>query len=346
MSVEERLAEKCREALRGLKGLRKARVEDVFQVRRLYIGPGEVEIANYIRRHPTSAFNPGALLEGRELQIFPRCIFEFYSYSSSIAKLSIDVEQILNGEIEGPLEARIILWPRELWDIRGCEDARIHSVEDGYLILYTGVGFKAEGGELTKTYVQGLARFNGDWEEMGRGYFTIAEDGETYTPEIKDSAILNLKGSEASMLTRPTIRDVRICWRCRADLEEMRMWSLEPVMAVEDWESRIGWSTNALRLSGGEYLIGWHGASNRDLAFRNGLAVVDEDGRLLAVSDYLLEPRGLIEEYGDRPKTLFGCGLVEYDEYLIWVGGIGDCCIGIFIAELEEALERLRWLEG
>jgi predicted GH43/DUF377 family glycosyl hydrolase len=346
MSIRERLSKRCMEALRRLRGLRKAQVEDVFQVKRLYIGPEDLEITNYIRRRPVSAFNPGALLRDKELLILPRCIFEFYSYSSSIALFCVDVEEMLEEGIHRPLETRLILWPRELWDIRGCEDARIHEADDENLLLYTGVGFSRESGRLVKTYVQGLARFDEGWRELRRGYFTIAEEGETYRPETKDSAILKLEGQEASMLTRPTIEDVRLCWRCRADLEELRMWSLDPVMAPEEWESRIGWSTNALRLSRDEYLIGWHGASNLDLAFRNGLAIVDGDGCLLAVSDYLLEPRGLVEEYGDRPQTLFGCGLIGYDEYLLCIGGIGDCCIGVFLADMEEALERLRWLEG
>ncbi|KYH38172.1 MAG: glycosidase [Candidatus Bathyarchaeota archaeon B23] len=344
MSLERRLAERCREALRELKGFRKPRVEDIFQAGRIYIGPRDLYIENYIRRKPLSAFNPGALLRGGELHIFPRCIFEYYNYSSSIAHFTLDVGEVLEGGGEGPLRVELILWPRELWDSRGCEDARLYEGGGRLLLLYTGVGYMEVGGK--KTFVQALAEFKGDWREVRRGYFTIIEAGEVYTPRSKDSAILTLKGSEASMLTRPTIRGMSFCWRCRADMDEMMMHTLEPVLAPEEWEAKTGWSTNALRLSGEEYLVGWHATSKRDLTYRNGLAVVDGEGSLLAVSDYLLEPRGLMEEYGDRPQTLFGCGLVSYKEYLIWIGGLGDCLIGIFMTELEEALERLRWLEG
>lgn len=76
------------------------------------------------------------------------------------------------------------------------------------------------------------------------------------------------------------------------------------------------------------------------------MAIVDREGYLLAISNYLLAPRGLYEEYGDSSQVIFGDGLVLYKEYLIWVGGIGDYAIGIFTVEVEKALEKLKWIRG
>ncbi|GAI40311.1 unnamed protein product [marine sediment metagenome] len=121
--------------------------------------------------------------------------------------------------------------------------------------------------------------------------------------------------------------------------------TLEPVMAVENWEEKVGWSTNVVKLSGNEYLVGWHGVLKDDRSYRNGLAIVDKGGDILAVSNYLLAPKGLKESYGDCPLVIFGNGLVKYKEDLIWVGGISDYCMGIFATNLEKALEKLKWIK-
>ena len=73
---------------------------------------------------------------------------------------------------------------------------------------------------------------------------------------------------------------------------------------------------------------------------------MDGEGNLLAVSNYVLAPRGLVEEYGDRALVIFGDGLVLYKELLIWVGGVGDYAVGFFSVELDKALEKLKWLRG
>lgn len=139
------------------------------------------------------------------------------------------------------------------------------------------------------------------------------------------------------MVTRPVIRGVKLCWKATANIEEFYLpeEDLEPVFTPEDWESHIGWSTNAVKLSNNEYLVGWHGVSRSDFTYRNGLAIVNENGELLAISNYVLSPIGICKEYGDRPFTLFGNGLIKHKEFLIWIGGIGDCCIGMFITELD-----------
>ncbi len=118
--------------------------------------------------------------------------------------------------------------------------------------------------------------------------------------------------------------------------------SLRPVLVPETWEYKVGWSTNAVPLGEGRYLVGWHGVHREDLSYRNGLAEVDREGNLLAISDYLLAPKGLLEEYGDRPLTVFGNGLLLVRDCLVWIGGVSDYAIGIFIAELDDVLGMLR----
>ena len=346
--VEEALWAKAERGLRELRGLRKPEVNDIFD-RALYLGPPDFHVVNYHRHTPIAAFNPGAALEGDRLLIFVRLVFEFYGYVSSVGLAEAPLDEVLEGRVEVPLETRIILWPRELWEQLGCEDPRVQKAPDGrWLILYCAHGYYRLAGERVRTDALALAELDGSFRVLRRGYFSVRKGESVWAPSNRDSAFLALRGHEATLATRPVVRGRKLCWRAVADLEDLVMpeEGLEPVMAPEEWESHMGWSTNAVRLSGDEWLIGWHGVSDLDLAYRNGLAVLDSEGELLAVSDYVLAPRGLYEEYGDRCMTLFGDGLVRYKELLIWVGGVCDACVGIFTVELDKAMEALRWLRG
>ncbi len=346
--VERALWGKTEKGLKELKGLRKPDIRDVFE-RVLYLGPGDFLITNYHRSHPIEAFNPGAALVGEELYIFPRLIFEFYNYVSSVGVVKHRAEELLSGrKPESPLPTRIVLWPRKPWERLGCEDPRVLKLPGRWLVLYCGKGLYKLAGQTVKTDALALAEMDEDFNVLRRGYFSVRKGDNIWAPSNRDSAFLKLEGREATLATRPVVRSVKLCWRARADLEAMEMpeESLEPVIGPEEWESHVGWSTNTVELSNDEYLIGWHGVSKIDFAYREGLAVLNSEGELLAISDYVLSPRGLYEEYGETCSCIFGCGLVRYKEFLVWVGGVCDACIGIFRAELDKALETLRWLRG
>ncbi len=353
--LEEQLAKEAQQAVRELQGLRQPRTHDVFQTR-LHISPKDLKITNYLRSKPLAAFNPGALLQGDRLLIFPRLVFDYYCYCSSIGVFSLDLHQVLERRIETPLETRVILWPEKLWEFgHGCEDPRVfRSPSNSTLyMLYTGSKHYTHEGQLIKKSVLALAEFapEPDWKLLRRGYLTVREDGEEFLPDNKDSTVVaftsQTRSLQATVLTRPDIitserAKLQLCWRADADFSTLTLCNLEPVLAFEPWELKVGWSTNAVPLSSDDYLVGWHAVLKDDLSYRNGLALVDAQGRLKAISDYLLVPRGLNESYGDRPLVTFGCGLVLYKEHLIWVGGLSDYAIGIFTTKLGLALEQLR----
>ena len=346
--VEESLREKASRFLSSYKGVRKPEVRDIFS-RVAYISPRDLLVEDYLKT-PVAAFNPGAVAEEGMLRIFPRLIFDYYNYTSSIGFFEVKLEEALQGRIEKPLKTRIVLWPRNLWEFRGCEDARVHREGDQYLMLYTGYGYRAGAGyEVETRAVQGLAKLDAELRVLSRKYFKIIGRGEEFVPQwMKDSAFIRIQGSEAVMLTRPSVGEVDVCWRGVADLSGPYLFeeSMEPVLANEDWELKVGWSTNTVKIASNEFLVGWHGLVKEDYSYRNGMAVVSDEGELLAVSDYLLVPRGLIEEYGDRPLVIFGDGLVLHKDLVVWIGGISDYAIGLFVAELEKVMENLKWVQG
>ena len=103
-----------------------------------------------------------------------------------------------------------------------------------YLVLYTGYGF-IEG---VKKPVQGFTVLDKNLKADRRGFFTIFINGEKFIPRaMKDSAFIEVEGSRAWMLTRPTIGGVDVCWRGLADLSALTLdgKTLEPVLFPEDW---------------------------------------------------------------------------------------------------------------
>ncbi|MGY4706292.1 glycoside hydrolase family 130 protein [Candidatus Bipolaricaulota sp. J31] len=365
-AVEERLRRKAKAALTEKRGMRAPRTEDLFSRVSLF-GPKDFKVENFPHKEPVAAFNPGAALVDDRVLIFPRLVFDYYSYVSSIGVVELPIEALLSGDVERPLPTRIVLWPQYGWEaVKGCEDPRVMVVDDGFLLLYTAVGEFPEDHKERHKAVLGYAELGRDFAVRRKGFFSVRGPEGTFVPGNKDSAFIRLQGKRAVMLTRPSfweLPDARLeplfslleleppkrplpdmCWRAEADMQELVIFeeSLEPVLVPEPWEHKVGWSTNVLPLSEGEYLVGWHGVLREDRSYREGLALVDEAGQLRAVSDYLLAPKGLWEEYGDRPMVIFGNGLLRYGETLIWIGGVSDCSIGIFTAELGDVLSMLR----
>jgi predicted GH43/DUF377 family glycosyl hydrolase len=366
LAVEERLRRKAKAALVEKRGIRTPRTEDIFS-RRCFFGPRDFLIENYPHKEPVAAFNPGAALIDGRVFIFPRLIFDYYSYVSSIGVIELAIADLLSGEVEKPLRTRIILWPQYAWEaVKGCEDPRVLPVDEAFWILYTAVGEFSEDGKEVHKPILGFAELERDFRVRRKGFFSVRGPEGTFIPGNKDSAFIRLQGKKAAILTRPSfweLPDARLeplfslleleppkrllpdmCWRAEADMEELAISeeTLEPVLVPEPWEHKVGWSTNTVQLSADEYLVGWHGVLREDRSYREGLALVDGRGRLLAISDYLLAPKGLWEEYGDRPLVIFGNGLLLYKGTLIWIGGVSDYSIGVFTAELDDVLPMLR----
>ena len=342
LGIERELQRKVNE---HLKGIRKAVVNDIFKDR-YYIGPEDLKMTNYVRTRPLAIFNPAAVEKEGRIFIFPRLIFDYYKYTSSVGVFSIDSNNVIAGKIDKPIDTKIILWPQELWEFLGCEDPRACIVNGDLYMLYTGKGYYYdEHGKERRRDVLGFVELDSSFGLKRKGYFIVKKGDEEFMPvSNKDSAFIEIRGNRATLLTRPEIQGVRACWRAEANLKTLTFFadSLEPVLVPEEWEQKVGWSTNTVKVSEDEYLVGWHAVLKEDWSYRDGLALVNGKGKLLAVSDYLLVPTGLKEEYGDRELVIFGDGLVKLEDHLIWIGGVSDYCVGIFVADMRDVMSSLR----
>ncbi len=341
MSIKENLEKKVWERIKEGNSPRKNRVNNIFD-KRFYISPENLHITNYIRKRPVAAFNPGALLLDKELFIFPRLVFDYYTYNSSIGAFSVNIEDVIDGKIPDSIDTEIILWPDKIWEFgHGAEDPRLWKNEDEIYMVYTGSKHYERDGKLIKKSVLALAevtRENKKFHTEKKGYFKVVTDEEGYEPECKDSAFIEPTDNGITMLLRFHTEAPHSCWRGIGNIKDLSipLESTEPVITPMEWEEKVGWSTNVVKIEENRYLAGWHAVLKEDLSYKNGLALVDRGGSLISITDYVLAPTGLIESYGDRGVVIFGDGLVRYKEHIIWVGGISDYGIGIFITTLDK----------
>jgi len=346
--LTSKLLSKVEKAYSKLRGIRKPEANELFKPV-CYISPHDVEVEHPLRK-PVSIFNPGALLgDNGKLWVFPRIIPGYFWYPSAVGFFELDIEKVLEGSIEKPVKVSIVVYPRHPWDIGGCEDARASILGSDIAILYTGIvpgvrKFHVYGGKS----IQCLALLSKNLALKSSGFLKIAYGDEGYLPsDWRDSAFVEGHGEEWSFLTRISVKGVMVCWRSILNAKELTIDidTLEPVFVNESWEQKVGWSTNTVKIGKGEYLVGWHGVLELDKRYLNGLAIVGEDGEIKAVTNYILVPSRIEEYYGDRPGVIFGDGLVVYKDLVIWVGGVADQMIGIFVADLNKVLESMIWIK-
>ncbi len=335
-------------AAKKLIGLRRPVTRDVFE-RRLYLWPQDFRVEELGGREPYAAFNPGALLERDELLVFPRLVTGYFWYTSVIGFVRLGLSEVLEARVEKPLWARIVVHPSTRRDLAGCEDPRVSRIRDRYYVLYTALEPYRDRLHAINAYsAQGLAILREDLGLEEKYVLDIVDgNGNRYrVDEVKDSALLDGEKNGFWMLTRPVIEGIAASWRGFLDTERrvIRAESLEPVLLPEPWEYKTGWSTNAVKLGSNEYLVAWHGVG-RDLVYRTGFAIVDHEGSLRAITDYLLEPRTVQEFSGERPGVIFGSGLVRHSELLLFIGGVADTGIGVYVTEIDKVMESMRWLQ-
>jgi len=334
----ERLTQEVLEAKEKLVGLRKGTlVDDAFE-RVGYLTAKNFKVLNY-PRDPLVAFNPSAVVKDGRVFMFTRFIFDYYGYVSSIGLSTFELEKLENACCLN-LSARLVIYPTTVHEVkRGAEDPRAHLYGDGFLVFYTAVGLK--DGDLWPK--QGVAVLDENGEVVEKSVLRL---GDVFPPSWKNTTMIRPEGRGLVILTRPWIEGHEVIWRATVDAEE---WVVDPstmrvTLVPERFELKVGVSTTPVKIGSDEYLIGWHAIMKDDLSYRNGLAVVNGDGELLGISEYLLYPKYIEELYGDRPMVIYGCGLVKHKEYIYWIGGVADYGIGIYRAPLDKVMEHIKWL--
>jgi len=298
--------------------------------------PNQFFIRDYKRR-PLAVFNPGIVKINNTFYLYPRLIFEYRRYISAIGLIKTTLEQILDPN--NSFEAQLFIYPELREEELGCEDPRCFLDGNKIWILYSGkhLGQRYAEDPCNFVFSQMIGYHDLDsveFQKLGSIHFFYN------FPSVKNGAVLRkIDRDHLMILFRPWQNRKEIPWSGILNLIDLKVVKCKPLFKLGWFQEKLGWSTNAVKIDD-RYIVLYH-ALFQDGSYRHALAELNDDGELIATSNFFLSPKYLPEIYGDRLNTIYGCGLLEYKGRLWMFLGLGDFCIGIYSMDLGEALSLL-----
>ena len=366
--MEEGLKAWLKEAPGGREASRLRSYETVDIARRRgVIAPRRVHLTNYPVNNPVAIFNPAiAFRRGCPdcFSLYARIIMGYYKYVSAIAKIDLNLPDILEGSVSAShYSGELIIAPSTRYDIWGTEDPRATIIGDEYYMTYVGRTanyFNPRVWSERTLPVTAVSSGNGKWEK--RYVFLLPDELRPWMVSNKDSFIVEAPEDGVIVFHRPHLRldhgDLFILAVSKVSWEEMRKAreSFDDVREVylkEAWrvmepapyESKLGWSSPPIELKPGVYLLLAHGVDKDTEIYRVFAMMLDYRGeapRILAVTPrYVMEPRMNYEIYGDRPYVVFPCGALRVDDQLLISYGASDYFASLATMHLDDLLAEL-----
>ena len=331
--------------------LRKARApatRDIVE-RLKIVTPKMIRLVNHPIEHPTAAFNPALALYGDKVYLLPRVGFGYYTYTSSIALIELDVPELLDRSTR-VFNAEINIHPSIKEDAWGAEDPRAAIIYDTPAVTYTGraSNYFDTGRWTYKTVPITAVKLDGGWVKKVV-FKTICSDGVV---SDKDAVLFEYEGRLYLLHRIRTLSNEYKTIASRIDnsllfnpgLTIARITAWREVLKPEAWESKLGWGTQPFEVDG-ELVVLVHAIDNDGIVYRVFAASIEptETGvRVKAVTPtYIMEPRETYEVIGDRPLVVFPCGAIVVDDKIIVSYGAADLVFGIGVIDSSTLLSEL-----
>lgn len=340
------------EGMREAGEVRQNVTRDIFE-RRGVLSPSRIILRNYPVPHPLTAFNAGARLAGEELYVYPRIVLGYYKYVSSIVELRIPLEDLEGGGVSlNSYVGDVVVTPSTRFDIWGAEDPRVYSIGGRPYMTYTGrtLSYFDPEAQIEKTLPVTAVREAGRWEKrlvfklpQGAG---LVSDKDAFLCEVGERLYLFhrphlLSGSfhlVVSMLDDSVLT-------AGAGLREVEVQGGFEVLRPAPFESKLGWAAPPLQVGAESVVALVHAVDREGIVYRVFAVRLKLSARGVAVEavtpHYIMEPRAPYEVVGDRPYTIFPCGLVKVGDEVLITYGAGDYVVGFAAARLDELLASL-----
>ncbi len=313
-----------------------------------------------------AVFNPAIAVFENYVYLYPRVILGYYLYVSAIAEVKIPLVDVLENDVlDKKYKARIVVSPDNRYDIWGTEDPRVYILDGKLAMTYTGRTKYYFNSKIhtQKTFPMTAFRkefpskkFNGEnlWVKK---YVHVPDNGMRLNLVSDKDAFLYKPSPDSNLLLfhRPhlvsdkfytLISKVKGYKKVHNGVQEVIHGESIAVMEPAKHEIKIGWSTPPIRLNDKEIIAFLHGVDNDIEIYRLfavHLEIGKEDIVIKAVTPrYIMSPKEDYERFGDRPYTVFPCGLwkLNKEEYLISYGA-GDYFTGIGLINLNDLLAEL-----
>ncbi len=344
-------------------------LEDAVKIRRFEtkdlakrlgtIPPEGLIIDGFSTSTPHTVFNPTMLSNGEVIEVLGRIIMGYYKYVSAVVSIKLPLEVMLTGEFEQQrFRAKPVLLPSTKYDFWGVEDPRAYILSGRKVITYTGrtisyfMNSRAPKGILRDVPMTAY-KANEEWKkvavhlppetidnyvESDKNSFMLCNDGLLYffhRPSLKSGEKLLL----ISRIDKNPLED-------GYELKEVR--SKDPLEALtkSSFEEKIGWGPPPIRIKNRDYLFLLHGVDKELTVYRVFGALFEISNNEIVVKavtpTYIMEPKERYEIFGDRPYTIYPCGLLRISKNEMLVSyGSGDYAMAFALFDLNQVLGEL-----
>lgn len=341
-------------------GFKEANEIRVFETRDIVkrlgvLSPNRVFINNYPMSTPSAVFNASLVVEGEEAKIYARIIIGYYKYVSGIVEITIPLDDIFSGNINlNYYASRIVIAPSTKYDLWGTEDPRTYRIGEAIYMTYTGrtINYFNPAVRIERTLPVTAVR---EPDDKWRKVFVHRLPGELEDAMVSNKdAYIVVVGDTKYFFHRPHMIDENYYllvgreWKkiLEDELTEILVDNNIEVMRPLPREDKLGWSTPAVRIGRNKVLAFIHGVDREIGAYRIFVAEIELSNGEVTVSAvtprYIMEPREPFEVFGDRPYTIFPCGVEKFDDNrLLLTYGAGDFMVGFGLIDLDELYGEL-----
>jgi len=300
-----------------------------------------VHLTNHAADHPVTIFNPSILVENDDVKIYARIVLGYFTYTSAVIELEIPIAE-LNYLSEGHYSGRIVIQPDNKYDIWGVEDPRSCIIGGKAVITYSGrtVNYFRPGLERVLPTV--AVREEGGWKKIRVFTFSgekVVSDKDAFLADTNGLTLfhrLHTQSDEYHCITNDVPAEVLKGKR----LSKSALSKARIALKAASFEDKIGWGTPPIKV-GQEYLLLLHGVDNNQW-YKVFAVLMDKHTNITAVTrGYIMEPRESYEVYGDRPFTVFPCGLCKVDDKLLVSYGAADFASGLGEIDLSRLMALL-----
>jgi predicted GH43/DUF377 family glycosyl hydrolase len=300
-----------------------------------------VHLTNHAADNPVTIFNPAILVENDDLKMYARIVLGYFTYTSAVIELDLPISE-LDHLSEGHYSGRIAIQPDNMYDIWGVEDPRACIIRDKTVITYSGRTAKYFERGLERVLPTVTIREDSGWKKVRVFTVTgeqIESDKDAFLADVNGLTLFHRIHTQSDAY-HCIINDIPVDVLNGNELVKSDLSNARIAMKAASFEDKIGWGTPPVKV-GKEYLLLLHGVDTNQW-YKVFAVLMDKNKKITAVTRcYIMEPRESCEVYGDRPFTVFPCGLCKVDDKLLVSYGAADFASGIGEIDLSRLMALL-----
>ncbi len=333
-------------------------------VRRLgVISPQRIHLKNHPLGNPVTAFNPAMIVNHEDVVLYARIILGYFLYVSAVVHLSFPLDDLYSGAINVcHYSSDIVVYPTVRYDLWGAEDPRVSVIDGKPYMVYVGrtINYFNPHIRHERTLpVLAVAKNRTEWVKTS--VFVLPRRLRRHVISDKDAFIVKTREGDLLLFHRPHLDDEEfylVISKVPVELSELSKLPKEGCVReieVKDtrivlnqalFELKLGWAAPPVEVEPNTFLALVHGIDREIECYRTFALLLKYDRdvgiRPIAVTPhYIMEPKTVYEVFGDRPYTVFPCGMAKLDNKLLIAYGAADSAIGIGELDLDELLSEL-----